>query len=111
MPGTITRRIALAVALAFGLSAPAAAQGFPSKPITLIVPFAAGGPSDVIARLLGDHMGRTLGQQFVVENVAGAGGTAGAKRLVAAEADGHTILIHHLALAAAHSLYDNLGYE
>jgi tripartite-type tricarboxylate transporter receptor subunit TctC len=97
--------------LALGLSSAASAQTFPSKPITLIVPFAAGGPSDVIARLLGDHMGRSLGQQVVIENVAGAGGTAGAKRLVAAAPDGHTLLIHHLALAAAPSLYDNLGYE
>lgn len=106
-----TRRGALAGLMALGLCSPAAAQSFPSKPVTLIVPFAAGGPSDVIARLLGEHMGRTLGQQVVVENVAGAGGTAGAKRLVAAEADGHTMLIHHLALAAAPSLYNNLGYD
>jgi len=111
MPGTITRRIALAALMALGLAPAASAQSFPSKPITLIVPFAAGGPSDVIARLLGDHMGRTLGQQVVVENVAGAGGTAGAKRLVASEPDGYTLLIHHLALAAAPSLYANLGYD
>lgn len=106
-----TRRGALAGLLLIGLGSPALAQAFPSKPITLIVPFAAGGPSDVIARLLGEHMGRTLGQQVVVENVAGAGGTAGAKRLVSAEADGHTLLIHHLALAAAPALYSNLGYD
>lgn len=106
-----TRRLALATMLSLGLALPAAAQSFPSRPITLIVPFAAGGPSDVIARLLGESMSRSLGQQVVVENVAGAGGTAGAKRLVAAEADGHTILIHHLALAAAPALYANLGYE
>jgi tripartite-type tricarboxylate transporter receptor subunit TctC len=107
----MTRRSALAGLALLGLGTPALAQGFPSKPITLIVPFAAGGPSDVIARLLGEHMGRTLGQQFIVENIAGAGGTAGAKRLVAAEADGHTLLIHHLALAAAPALYANLGYD
>ncbi|MEN5083501.1 tripartite tricarboxylate transporter substrate-binding protein [Bosea sp. TWI1241] len=108
---TSTRRAAIAALLAFGLSAPAAAQTFPNRPITMIVPFAAGGPSDVIARLLGEHMSRSLGQQVVVENVAGAGGTAGAKRLVASDADGHTLLIHHLALAAAPALYNNLGYE
>ncbi len=106
-----TRRVALAGLMALGLALPAAAQGFPTKPITLIVPFAAGGPSDVIARLLGEHMGRTLNQQVVVENVAGAGGTAGARRLAAADPDGHTLLIHHLALAAAPSLYSNLGYD
>jgi tripartite-type tricarboxylate transporter receptor subunit TctC len=105
------RRIALAGLLALGLAAPASAQTFPSRPMTLIVPFAAGGPSDVIARLLGEHMGRTLGQQFIVENVAGAGGTAGAKRLLTAEADGYVLLIHHLALAAAPALYNNLGYD
>jgi tripartite-type tricarboxylate transporter receptor subunit TctC len=86
-------------------------QGFPSKPITLVVAFAAGGPSDVIARLLGEHMSRTLGQQVVVENVAGAGGTTGAARVASAPADGHTILIHHLALKAAPALYNNLRYD
>lgn len=106
-----TRRGALAGLFLLGFGPPALAQDFPSKPITLIVPFAAGGPSDVIARLLGEHIGRTLGQQVVVENIAGAGGTAGAKRLVTAAPDGHTLLIHHLALAAAPSLYSNLGYE
>lgn len=106
-----TRRGALAGLFLLGFGPPALAQGFPSKPITLIVPFAAGGPSDVIGRLLGEHMGRTLGQQIVVENIAGAGGTAGAKRLVTAPPDGYTLLIHHLALAAAPSLYSNLGYE
>ncbi|WP_439499790.1 tripartite tricarboxylate transporter substrate-binding protein, partial [Bosea sp. (in: a-proteobacteria)] len=111
MIATTTRRLALAGLMALGLAAPASAQGYPTKPITLIVPFAAGGPSDVIARLLGDHMGRTLGQQVLVENVAGAGGTAGAKRLASAEPDGYTMLIHHLALAAAPSLYGNLGYD
>jgi tripartite-type tricarboxylate transporter receptor subunit TctC len=106
-------RIALALGglLALGFAMPAWAQSFPSKPIALIVPFAAGGPSDVIARLIGDHMGRTLGQQILVENVAGAGGTAGARRLASAEPDGHTWLIHHLALAAAPALYGNLIYD
>ena len=98
---SMTKRAALAALLSLGLAAPALAQSFPTKPITVIVSFAAGGPSDVIARLLGEQMSKTLGQSVVVENVAGAGGTAGAKRVAAAEPDGHTILIHHLALAAA----------
>jgi tripartite-type tricarboxylate transporter receptor subunit TctC len=106
-----SRRGVLAGLFLLGVGAPALAQNFPSKPITLIVPFAAGGPSDVIARLIGEHMGRTLGQQVIVENVAGAGGTAGAKRLAAAAPDGYTLLIHHLALAAAPALYSNLGYD
>ncbi len=108
---SMTKRAALAALLSLGLAAPALAQSFPTKPITVIVSFAAGGPSDVIARLLGEQMSKTLGQPVVVENVAGAGGTAGAKRAAAAEPDGHTILIHHLALAAAPALYNNLGYD
>lgn len=113
---SMTKRAALAGLLAvhlsaFGLALPAQAQAFPTKPITIVVSFAAGGPSDVIARLLGETMGKTLGQPIVVENVAGAGGTAGAKRVAAAEPDGHTILIHHLALAAAPALYAQLGYD
>ncbi len=108
---SMTKRAAFAALLSLGLAAPALAQSFPTKPITVIVSFAAGGPSDVIARLLGEQMSKTLGQSVVVENVAGAGGTAGAKRVAAAEPDGHTILIHHLALAAAPSLYNNLGYD
>ena len=101
----------LAAAAALVLPGAALAQGFPSKPITLVVPFAAGGPSDTIARLVGEYMSRTLGQQVVIENVAGAGGTVGAARVARAEPDGHTLLIHHLALAAAPALYKNLPYE
>jgi tripartite-type tricarboxylate transporter receptor subunit TctC len=89
----------------------AAAQTFPSRPVTLIVPFAAGGPSDAIARLLAQSMSGTLKQQVVVENVAGAGGTTGAARLAKAEADGYTMLIHHVALAAGASLYKSLPYD
>jgi tripartite-type tricarboxylate transporter receptor subunit TctC len=89
----------------------AQAQDFPSKPMTLIVPFAAGGPSDAIARVVADHMGRTLGQSVVVENVAGAGGTAGAERVAKAAADGYTMLIHHSGLATAPSLYSNLRFD
>ena len=84
---------------------------YPTKPITLIVPFAAGGPSDTIARLVGKSMSETLGQQLIVENVAGAGGTAGAGRLAKSDADGHTLLVHHLAIAASASLYKVLPYK
>lgn len=93
------------------LAGPSAAQAFPTRPLTIIVPFAAGGPSDAIARLLGQSMSATLGQSVVIENVAGAGGTAGAARLVKAEPDGHTLLIHHIALIAGASLYKNLSYD
>lgn len=87
------------------------AQTYPSRPISLIVPYAAGGPSDSIARLVGKSMSDALGQQIVVENIAGAGGTTGAARVAKAEPDGHTLLIHHLALAAGASLYNSPGYD
>jgi tripartite-type tricarboxylate transporter receptor subunit TctC len=69
------------------------AQTYPTRPITMIVPFAAGGPTDVIARIVGDHMSRTLGQQIVVENVAGAGGTTGITRGAQSQPDGYTIMM------------------
>ncbi len=99
---------AAALAASFGLPA---AHAYPTKAVTLIVPFAAGGPSDTIARLVGKHMSETLGQQFVIENVAGAGGTTGAARLAKAEADGHTLLVHHLAITASASLFARLPYD
>lgn len=97
--------------LAATASGPAAAQPFPTRNITLMVPYSAGGPSDAIARVLGQSMSRTLGQQVVVENVVGAGGTAAAARLAKAVPDGHTILLHHIALMASAFLYENLSYE
>jgi tripartite-type tricarboxylate transporter receptor subunit TctC len=102
---------ALAAAVVALLPGTAGAQAFPTRPITLVVPFAAGGPSDAIARLLGQSMSTTLGQQVVIENVAGAGGTTGAARVAKAEGDGHTLLIHHVALAAGASLYKALPYD
>jgi len=90
---------------------PSLAQGYPNKPITMIVPFAAGGPSDSIGRLIGRSMSETLGQQIVIENIAGAGGTTGAARVAKAPADGYTLLIHHVALSAGASLYKNPGYD
>jgi tripartite-type tricarboxylate transporter receptor subunit TctC len=91
---------------------PSMAQAnFPDRPITMIVSYAAGGPSDVIARALGQSMSVYLGQPIVIENVAGAGGTVGAARAAKAQPDGHTLLIHHLALAASAGLYPNLSYD
>jgi len=91
----------------------AAAQGaYPNKPITVIVPFAAGGPTDVVARLLGEHMSRTLGQQLVVENVGGAGGTTGMTRVATAAPDGYTIGVGNMGTqSAAPALYPNLKYN
>jgi tripartite-type tricarboxylate transporter receptor subunit TctC len=90
----------------------AMAQTYPSRPITLIVPFAAGGPTDVAARIAGEHMSRTLGQQVVVENVVGAGGTVGSARTMRAAPDGYTIQMGHMGThAISVSLYANLAYK
>jgi tripartite-type tricarboxylate transporter receptor subunit TctC len=92
-------------------SAPAAAQ-YPNKPITVIVPFAAGGPTDVVTRLVGDHMSRTLGQTLVVENIGGAGGTLGMTRAAQAQPDGYTIAVGNMGTqSAAPALYPNLKYD
>jgi tripartite-type tricarboxylate transporter receptor subunit TctC len=90
----------------------AAAQNYPTRPVTVIVPFAAGGPTDIIARIVGEHFSRTLGQQFIVENVAGAGGTTGITRGAQAKADGYTIMMGHMGThGAAPALYPNLKYD
>lgn len=92
-------------------SGPALAQSYPSKPITLVVPFAAGGPTDVVARLLGASMGKTLGQTIVIENKTGAGGTLSAQYTARAAPDGYTFLIHHNGMATAPALYRKLSYN
>jgi tripartite-type tricarboxylate transporter receptor subunit TctC len=90
----------------------AQAQAYPSRPITMIVPFAAGGPSDVAARVVSEHMSRTLGHQLVVENVVGAGGTLGSIRTMRANPDGYVIQMGHLGThAVSVSLYPNLAYK
>ena len=90
----------------------AAAQAYPTRPVTLIVPFAAGGPTDIIARITGEYFSKTLGQQFVVENVAGAGGTTGITRGAQAKPDGYTIMMGHMGThGAAPALYANLKYD
>ena len=101
----------LVVALAFA-AATATAQTYPTRPVTLIVPFAAGGPTDIIARIVGEYFSKTLGQQFVIENVAGAGGTTGTSRAAQASADGYTIMMGHMGThGAAPALYPNLKYD
>jgi tripartite-type tricarboxylate transporter receptor subunit TctC len=97
---------------AFALSTQALAQQYPSKPITVIVPFAAGGPTDVVARLVGERMGRTLGQTLIVENIGGAGGSLGMTRAAQATPDGYTIAIGNMGTqSAAPALYPNLKYD
>jgi tripartite-type tricarboxylate transporter receptor subunit TctC len=101
----------LGVAAMLAVTAARAQEAYPGKPVTLVVPYAAGGPSDSIARLVGEVIGSVLGQQVVIENVAGAGGTTGAARVAKAEPDGYTLLIHHIALAAGATLYPKLAYS
>jgi hypothetical protein len=101
-----------AFAMAALLAAPAMAQTWPSKPVTMIVPFAAGGPTDIVARFVSEHMSRTLGQQIVIENVAGAGGTTGITRAAGAAPDGYTIMMGHMGThGAAPALYPGLKYD
>jgi tripartite-type tricarboxylate transporter receptor subunit TctC len=102
-----------AAALAAGiLCSAASAQDYPARPITLIVPFAAGGPTDVISRIVADNMSKTLGQQLVIENTAGAGGTTGSTRAKRAKPDGYTIMTGHMGThAASVALYPNLQYH
>src|SRR5204863_550962 len=90
---------------------PAFAQEFPNRPITLVVPFSAGGPGDVIARLLGSSMGATLKQPLVIENVVGAGGTIGTNRVAKAAPDGYTLLLMHVGQATAPALYAKLPFD
>lgn len=94
------------------LAGPAAnAETFPSRPITMVVPFAAGGPGDVIGRFLGAAMGQTLGQTVVVENVGGAGGTIGTGKVAKAAPDGYTILLMHVGQATSVTLFRKLNYD
>lgn len=105
---SLKRRTALGLAVvavsALALGTAAQAQEFPDRPVTLVVPFAAGGSTDVVARIIGQKMSDDLGQQVVVENVAGAGGNLGADRVARAEPDGYTILMGTVATHALNPL-------
>ena len=101
---------AVAVA-ALGVGAASAQDDYPSNTITIVVPFAAGGPTDTVARLVAESMGETLGQQVVIENVGGAGGTLGARRAAQAEPDGYTLLLHHIGMATSPALYEDLPFD
>jgi tripartite-type tricarboxylate transporter receptor subunit TctC len=103
---------AMIVAAALAASPVAAQTDYPRRAVTLIVPFAAGGPADITGRLVGEHLTRTFGQQVVVENVVGAGGTTGVTRGARASADGYTLTLGHMGThAAAVPLYPNLAYK
>jgi tripartite-type tricarboxylate transporter receptor subunit TctC len=112
MPTPMRRLTLAALASLATLAAPLAfAQGYPTKAITLVVPFAAGGPTDIVARTLAGVMTKSLGQTVVVENKAGAGGTLAAGHVMRAAPDGYTYLIHHNGMATAPALYRKLPYN
>src|SRR5262245_7723536 len=115
MSRLVLRAIAWALAGIAASAVPAAAQSsakYPDKQITMIVPFAAGGPTDIVARIVGEHMQKTLGEPIIVENVAGAGGTTGITRGAQSSPDGYTIMMGHMGThGAAPALYPNLKYD
>jgi tripartite-type tricarboxylate transporter receptor subunit TctC len=109
-------RLRSVAALAATLLLPAACGGddggaYPDRQITIVVPFAAGGPTDTVTRLLGKPMSTALGQQIVVQNVEGAGGTVAAGQVANAEPDGYTVLMHHIGMSTAPTLYPNLPFD
>ena len=108
---TIAVRILAAIALTGSMMAGAFAQAYPAKPVQLVVPFTPGGPTDTVARSLAQAMSKHLGQSVVVENVGGAGGTVGAARVKNAQPDGYTLLLHHIGMSTAPTLYRKLPYN
>lgn len=110
----IAKSVAAALAVTtFGLVGGAAqAQDYPgNRPVSAVVPFAAGGPTDKVARELAQVMSKHLGATIVIENLGGAGGTIGAKKVAQSKNDGYTILIHHIGMSTAPALYRNLGFD
>ena len=105
------RRLILAVLAALAFIVPASAQNFPTRPITIIVPYAAGGPSDVMARILAERMKVTFGESVLVENVTGAGGSIGVGRAAKSPADGYTVSFGHLGTHVANGAIYKLNYD
>jgi tripartite-type tricarboxylate transporter receptor subunit TctC len=100
-----------ATACAPGGSGGGNADGYPEENIEVVVPFAAGGPTDTVTRLVADPMSDDLGVQMVVQNVEGAGGTVGAGQVAQARPDGYTLLLHHIGMSTAPALYDDLAFD
>jgi tripartite-type tricarboxylate transporter receptor subunit TctC len=111
MSSPFARRIVAVLIVAFSQFESVCAQEYPVRPIRMIVPFAAGGPSDVAGRSLADAMARALKQNIVVENIGGAGGNIGAARAAQALPDGYTLLFTNISMAVSPSLYANLPYD
>src|SRR5690349_15833551 len=105
------RKFVLALLTILAFATPASAQTFPSRPITIIVPFSAGGPSDVMARILAERMKLTLGETILVENVTGAAGSIGVGRALRSPPDGYTISFGHLGTHVANGAIYKLGYD
>src|SRR3979411_241979 len=105
------RKIVLALLASLAFCTAASAQNFPSRPITIIVPFSAGGPSDVMARILAERMKVTLGEAILVENVTGAAGSIGVGRAVRSPPDGYTISFGHLGTHVANGAIYKLGFD
>jgi tripartite-type tricarboxylate transporter receptor subunit TctC len=104
------RLLLMFATLAFPIGS-ALTQDYPTRPVNIVVPAAAGGPTDTISRITAQAMSKVLGQQFTIENVGGAGGTIGTARVARAEPDGYTLLIYHVGLATAATLYRKLPYD
>jgi tripartite-type tricarboxylate transporter receptor subunit TctC len=102
--------LAAAGILALGVSG-ASAQNYPARNITMVIPFAAGGPTDTVGRLIAESMSKTLGQQVIIENLAGAGGTRAPATVAKANPDGYTILLHHIGMSTAPTLYRKLAFN
>jgi tripartite-type tricarboxylate transporter receptor subunit TctC len=112
MNRSVARFVAVALALAASAVDGALAQTYPTRSMSMVIPFAAGGPTDVLGRILGQRMSQTLGQQIIVENVTGAGGTLGAARVAKAAPDGYSMVMGNLGThAASVGLYKNLSYD
>ena len=110
-----TRRLLLAAPLTLPAILPMRARAqagwAPMRPVRMVVPFAAGGPTDIVGRLLAESMSREIGQPVVVENTTGAGGTLGAQRVATARPDGHSILLHHIGMGVIPTMYRRLAYD
>jgi tripartite-type tricarboxylate transporter receptor subunit TctC len=107
-------RFGVAVALALLLATACGGSGggdYPEREITIVVPFSAGGPTDTVTRLIAEPMSEALGEQIVVQNVEGAGGTVAAGQVANAESDGYTVLMHHIGMSTAPTLYPDLSYD